>query len=421
MKRLLILSFDIHRAGEPTVSYGLGCIVSSIKARLPEWQVETHNLDSAFLSLESLSSDVRRQAGSLNYSEYDAIAISAYVWNEFCINPLISMIKDFGFAGRIIVGGYQITYAQKDQLNKTYPQADIFVSGAGEEGIIEALSRDDLEMGIVINSTPDFECLPSPYLDGTIPVDSQVYKVRMETQRGCPYTCSFCAHRDLFTEKGGKSVNQLGKERYAKELEYFRGKGIQRISILDPIFNIKMKSSLDFFDRVVELGMQATEFSLQTRLEFLARNNQRPFLDAASTINVQLEFGLQTVIEEESKIIDRKNDIEKVSKALDLVNERGIHYEVSLIYGLPNQTLDSFQRSIDFLLRKGCKSLVAYPLMLLRGTELFDQKDQWGMVERAMGDYHIPTVISSNSFSESDWLKMRDIAESLGDNGRVAA
>jgi hypothetical protein len=51
--------------------------------------------------------------------------------------------------------------------------------------------------------------------------------------------------------------------------------------------------------------------------------------------------------------------------------------------------------------------------MLLRGTELLALKDKWHLREATIGDYHIPLVVESSSFSESEWYQMRTLAESL--------
>jgi radical SAM superfamily enzyme len=100
------------------------------------------------------------------------------------------------------------------------------------------------------------------------------------------------------------------------------------------------------------------------------------------------------------------------------LNARGIAYEISLIYGLPLQTLDTFKESIDFVLNHSCNNLVAYPLMLLRGTGLHEQRSQFGLKEEILGDFNIPTVTSSHSFTKDDWSKMKDIAESLNPKNR---
>lgn len=95
------------------------------------------------------------------------------------------------------------------------------------------------------------------------------------------------------------------------------------------------------------------------------------------------------------------------------MKSRNISYEISLIYGLPNQTLDTFKYNIDFLKSRGCENIKAYPLMLLKGTELYEKKNIYNFVEQPFGDFNIPTVVSSHSFTENDWWKMKDIADEL--------
>jgi coproporphyrinogen III oxidase-like Fe-S oxidoreductase len=101
-----------------------------------------------------------------------------------------------------------------------------------------------------------------------------------------------------------------------------------------------------------------------------------------------------------------------------VANRNCARYEVSLIYGLPGQTIDSFKRSIDFVQSRGCKTIKAYPLMLLRGTELYHEKEKWDIKEEATGEFAIPVVTSSNSFTRHDWEQMNDIANNLTPHDR---
>eukprot|EP01037_Dinobryon_pediforme_P027416 gene27416-30299_t len=109
------------------------------------------------------------------------------------------------------------------------------------------------------------------------------------------------------------------------------------------------------------------------------------FLDVVEEVNktgrVVLEFGLQTIHKNEQKLIQRPNAMPKIREVLDETRRRKIETEVSLIFGLPGQTVESFKASIDF-----CKSfevpvIHAFPLMLLRGTPLHEKKEQLNMVE----------------------------------------
>jgi radical SAM superfamily enzyme len=152
---------------------------------------------------------------------------------------------------------------------------------------------------------------------------------------------------------------------------------------------------------------------LQTKFELIKGEKGKQFLDLAAEINAYLEFGIQTIVESECNAINRHNDKTFIKNVLRELKARKINYEVSLIYGLPTQTVDTFQYNIDFLQSNGCENITAYPLMLLKGTELYEQKKLWKFVERKMGDFHLPTVVSSNTFSERDWLKMKEISDNI--------
>ena len=84
-----------------------------------------------------------------------------------------------------------------------------------------------------------------------------------------------------------------------------------------------------------------------------------------------------------------------------------------MIYGIPGQTYDDFCRDIDFLTKNGCSNIIAHPLKLLRGTELWMMRKDLKCKEKNGGEYGIPLVVSCESFSEEDWIKMRDLADSL--------
>jgi coproporphyrinogen III oxidase-like Fe-S oxidoreductase len=148
------------------------------------------------------------------------------------------------------------------------------------------------------------------------------------------------------------------------------------------------------------------QVSLQCRFEMVTP----AFLDALEGLNVQLEFGLQTVIPEEYKAIGRPNNLRKVEHVVHELHRRDLDFEVSLIYGLPHQTLDSFKRSIEWCENNGIPRLRAWPLMLLRGTPLYDQKHQFGFKESI--DQRIPIVIASDSFTEDEYRSMADLADS---------
>lgn len=57
--------------------------------------------------------------------------------------------------------------------------------------------------------------------------------------------------------------------------------------------------------------------------------------------------------------------------------------------------------------------------MILKGTELYHQKELFGFHEQLIGDFNIPVVTPNTSFSETDWLQMKALASDLSPNKRI--
>lgn len=339
------------------------------------------------------------------------IAVGAYVWAEELVRALLALLRLRGFRGRIILGGPQISYAGAG-LEALYPEADVFVRGYGEEALT-LLARDPGRPAILgvhyagdedraQQTKLDLEAIPSPWLAGVVPLEGQRF-IRWETQRGCPYRCSFCQHREPGARLRRRS---LMRSRVLDEVALFCRHDVREIAVLDPIFNIGAKST-EILCAFAEGGFRG-RLSLQCRAELVTPE----FLDAAAALDTRLEFGLQTIHLAEGAAIDRKNEIEKVDRALSEVRRRNIRHEVSLIFGLPEQTLASFLASVRWCLERRVPVIKAFPLMLLRRTPLERTRDRWGLRERGTS---MPVVVASNSFDEQDWFQMARISKALAE------
>jgi len=416
MKHTLFISFDLIREGEIKNSLAISSILAYLKN---DRQLQEKN-NFHHLSINSLKyggnaqvTDFDKYLSGYNLENFDFIAISAYIWNEYLINDFIKHLRTGGFRGKIILGGYQISYTDQTALPIEYPDAQIFVSGYAEQSLRDYFTSPiTTNAPLFLNTPVNFSEIPSVYLTNEIIVPSGTTMLRLETKRGCPYRCSFCAHRDLTQNK----VFKHSLDKVISEISFIKEKNVKRVNILDPIFN----AGKEYLEVMREINRKklTTTFTLQSRFENIRGESGNEFLELCSGGNYHLEFGLQTANTIESENINRKNNLEQIDNAFNHLRERNISYEVSVIYGLPGQTIDSFKRSIEYIQNKGCKTIKAYPLMLLRGTELYHEKKKWDIKEELTGEFSIPVVTSSNSFSRDDWEKMNEIANNLTPNNR---
>ena len=407
VRSIILIELPWGRDKDPRVPLGHASLLASLKkfgkgevisivAPINGSSTNPHSLKSRILELSEVRGDLD-------------LAIGAYVWAEDVIKELLVLLRASGFTGRIILGGPQISYTPCE-LEELYPEADVFVRGYGEMAIVGLFNDPGMtsiegahfagQTDLNLQTSVDLSVLPSPWLSGAIDPRGQRF-IRWETQRGCSFRCSFCQHK----EAGMRLVRrELDERRIMAEIDLFCRSGVEEIAVLDPIFNMGPLAK-SILQRFIDNGFTG-KLALQCRAEMC----DDEFLEMASNLDVKFEFGLQTIHPEESKAVNRPNNMPKVNEVFDKMNSMGLDYEVSLIFGLPNQTLSSFQETVDWCLRKKVPVVKAFPLMLLRGTEVEQRRDEWGLVE---SDGSMPVVLESDTFSQHDWNRMFEISELL--------
>lgn len=408
-RRVVLVDFYWTRDKDPRVPLGHASILTALRACA---SIDSRSVvlavNEGVVEPQAVAAQILKEAEGCEWDDVD-LAFGAYVWGEGLLQEVLRRIRDAGFGGRIILGGPQISYSGAG-LESLYPLADIFVRGYGEEALVSLVSQPERrdvvgaywagEPDKCAQASVDLEALPSPWIDGAISLVDQQF-VRWETQRGCPFRCTFCQHQ----EAGARlKRRELDMSRIEKEIALFCASGVRDIAILDPIFNMSPRAP-EILNLFLQHGFEG-RLSLQCRAEAM----NAAFLDAAAQLNVRLEFGLQTIHEDEGGAVKRRNNLPKVDHMLAQVRERDIDHELSIIFGLPHQTLSSFEQTVAWCLERDVPVLKAFPLLLLRGTELDRDREKWGLKDTG-GDMQM--VYESNSFSREDWMQMARISEAL--------
>lgn len=423
----ILIILDHIRPKDPGISLGVASIMSHLKRKKIEHNVHIYNIAEE-TQVDSLARRILDTIWShYNDSKYD-LMFGGFVWNEPFLKRILNELKNCNYRGRIVMAGPQVSYVEKGQLEKYYPEADVFIRGYAEHAVSDLAEGKDDIMGVHLAKSADkglhtsttLSELASPFLDGTL---QPQHFMRWETTRGCPYSCSFCQHRD--PSSSSRSVNKSWtklqhseKDRIISEIEWFVENHVRDLAVLDPTFNtMNGNMVLGLLERLGYSG----KLSLQCRPERVNTTflDQVESLSSTTGAEVVLEFGVQTLEAEELEHIERVRNAnphslaKKVLEKLALVNQRKIKHEISLV--------ESFQQTIQKIQEKTDGSLVAFPLMLLRGTPLYYQKDKLRLVEGTDIAHplldriqnFIPHVVNTPSMSYGDWISMANIAASL--------
>ena len=295
----------------------------------------------------------------------DVLLCSCYVWNWEITKYLASEVKKINPNCTIIFGGAQIPDLAQDFF-KQHPYVDIIAHGEGEyilENILTAYLKDKDYSQVKGIETKEFrnqlqerinelDNLPSPYLTNTVwdlveKVDGIRWIVGWETNRGCPYACTFCDWGSATFTK----VRKWEESRLFKEIEWFAENKIPYIDCCDANFGIFQERDFRIAEKLKEVALK-TNYPERVRPAW-AKNSSEKIIPIAKQLQDggilgAVTLAVQSLDPDTLKIVKRANiKFDTFSELASTFRKNGIPTYTELIMGMPGETLQSFKDGLD--------------------------------------------------------------------------
>ncbi len=280
-------------------------------------------------------------------------------------------------------------------------------------------SRMDLARGRLL----DLDDVPSPYLTGLFDeflADPSFCPI-VETNRGCPYSCTFCNWGAM-----GKSKSAMfGMDRVVEELRFIAERNVSTTPYLyigDANFGL--------FPRDVEIASLLCELKdgkgfPQNVYMYFAKNSSEKVVRIAEILKDMTPISLsrQTQNDDVLGFIKRSNiSIDTFNSLAALAKDLGIDSNVELIYSLPGESKESFYAGVREIAKQNVDGLHMFPAMLLNGSEMgtrasrerFGIEGEWRLIDGCAGSYGPVTsmefeeiITTTDAMSRADHLEMR--------------
>ena len=339
------------------------------------------------------------------------VAFSVYVWNHNYNYSLAARIKEINPDVLIVIGGPEPAITDPDIFRKN-PWMDLVVCYEGEitfKRILETYHSKDWESvaGLLINRNgeavktndavriEELGEVPSPYLSGIF--DDLVAKHpevtwqgTLETNRGCPFACTFCDWGSLTYNK----VKQFGLERVFDELEWMATHNFDWISITDANFGMFPERDNMIADKIIEC--QEKYGSPRTFSVAWAKNQKKEVIDIVKKLldskgfNQGLTLSVQSLDLDVLENIRRKNmEMNKLEEVFSLCDQRNIPAYTELILGLPGETLESWKKNFYHLYDLNQHTgITVFQAQLLENAEMnLLQKKLFKITSQPVTDY----------------------------------
>ena len=325
-------------------------------------------------------------------SEADIIAFSTYVWNANISLLIAETIKQKNPNVLIIFGGPYVP-SDASEFLKLNQFIDLLIHGEGERAFMDFLEKyPQKDWGVIAGAryidesgsyiensenseVKDIDRIPSPYLEGVFDHLLDPNKINnwvgvWETNRGCPYHCSFCEWGNSLNLK----LREFSVDRLYGEINWFSEYKIKLLCCCDANFGLlerDIKIARQIADNKLRTGYPYSVY-VQNAKNSTQRNYEihKCFVDSGLTTTIGLSF--QSLDQVTLNNIKRSNiNIDSFITLQTLFNQLGASTYCELILGLPGETYDSFVDGVCYLVENGQhNSIRANNLTVLPNSEM---------------------------------------------------
>ena len=250
----------------------------------------------------------------------------------------------------------------------------------------------------------------------------------LQTNRGCPFLCTFCTD-------GRESVNQVnrfGKQRVKDELGYIAKhvkENIHGLYISDLNFGM-LPGDLETCDSIVEIQKK---YNYPEKINATTgKNNQERIIESIKSLNGTMLMSMSVLSMNEQDITNIKranNSAEKMVELSPTIHEYGVNTSGEIIMGMPGQSYASVLDTIRQLIYGKVDDIIIHACMMLPGSEMATpaERSKWNLETKFRilpMDFTVlgngkkiceidEIVVGSKDMTFDDYLALRMIAFTL--------
>jgi putative methyltransferase len=331
--------------------------------------------------------------GTLRDEAADVYTFSCYCWNMKRVRQVVEALHQACPRATFLLGGPQVLtcaerYVRPEQENVLVCNGegestfraflDVHASSRPDYTAVPGLSfyRDAQLVTTAAAPQVELDSIPSPFLESPFADSTLFTHYLWETNRGCPFHCTFCLWGQL-----QDSVSTFDLDRLKEEITWMARRQYLSMHICD-----------------ANWGMLARDLELAEHIARCKREYGVPFIVTASHIKNQPDrvvaiaevfaregirgcttTALQSLHDETLVTIKRRNTTRgKLVSFEASLAARGLGSYAEVIWPLPEETLASFTRGLAQLAELRIGSVMCYPLMLLNNTEMSARREEHG-------------------------------------------
>lgn len=187
----------------------------------------------------------------------------------------------------------------------------------------------------------------------------------IHTSLGCPYKCNFCC---INAPYGKNAYRMWSPELVVKEIDHLVERyGVKNIKFVDEMFILNRRH----VDGICNLLMQR-DYKVNIWAYARVDTVQDDMLDKLKAAGFNwLCLGIESGSSEVRDGAEKKFGNEEITEVVRKIQQAGIYVLGNYIFGLPDDTLDTMQATLDLALELKCEFANFYSAMAYPGSALY--------------------------------------------------
>lgn len=379
--------------GGKTAPLNLGYLAAYLRSRKPE-------VDITILDCEGLRLSYDKIEGEISHLKPDIVGITAPTPAFAQVLEISQRIRKLSPDIKIVVGGpHPSAFPEKTALESTI---DFVVYGEGEVTFTELVDAVDHNKNLesiaglafrngngnvkLTNPRPlidNLDRIPFPARD-LLPLDiyfppptrriSNKEKAgNMITSRGCPYKCTYCMVRQIWTQK----VRFRSPKNTVDEIEECLKKyGIGEFNFHDDLFTCNRKRTIEICQEIQRRKLDVAWVCV-SRVDYMWEDMLIEMRKAGcGKVVFGFESGSQKILDS----IKKQTTVERAKEAVKLVKKVGIKTAGNFMFGNIGETEETIRQSIDLAKELNTDTIAFFIATPYPGTEFYDKAIQMGLM-----------------------------------------
>lgn len=349
---------------------GLGYIAQSLQDNGIEYEV----IDM------SLGADPKALIKKILSFKPDLVGISMMTFSYENTYEMISGIKKTYNNAVVIAGGPHVS-TLRDVVLKQCPDIDYGCVLEGEQTIIDLCAEKELSdipgliyrqnADIIMNQERPFACeldnINYPRYKG-FELDKYLHKIiGIVSSRGCPFECIYCPVHSAI----GRKFRMRSAKNIMQEITYWYDKGYRMFDFVDDNFTLDKGRVLEICELIQKSDFKGIQFRCPNGIRadktdplMLQRMRESGF--------TMIAFGIESGSDKILKIMKKNEDAAKMDKAVASALEAGFEVVLYFIIGLPGETREDIEKSVNFALKYPVSDARFYNVIPFPKTELYE-------------------------------------------------